>query len=84
MVATPLTSLNTVWSTTIPAGGLVVTVKLRCTGGAGVNEPLPAWSAWIVHVPAVSNVTDVPETVHTAGVDDENDTGSPTTPSHSP
>ena len=38
---------------------------------------MPAWSAWIVHVPVVSNVTEVPATVHTAVVSDENDTGSP-------
>ena len=38
---------------------------------------LPAWSAWIVHVPVVSNVTDVPDTVHTGAVNDENDTTKP-------
>jgi hypothetical protein len=38
---------------------------------------LPAWSAWIVHVPVVSNVTDVPDTVHTDGVVDEKVTASP-------
>ena len=31
----------------------------------------------MVHDPAVNNVTDVPDTVHTAGVVDENATGSP-------
>ena len=30
-----------------------------------------------MHVPAVSNETDAPVTVHTAGVVDENDTGKP-------
>ena len=30
-----------------------------------------------MHVPAVSNVTDVPDAVHTDDVNDENDTASP-------
>ena len=37
---------------------------------------LPAWSAWMVHVPALSNATDEPVTEHTAGVVVENVTGS--------
>ncbi len=37
---------------------------------------LPAWSAWMVHVPALSNATDVPLAEQTAGVVVENVTGS--------
>jgi hypothetical protein len=54
-----------------------LTVKFCCTDGAGLYVPLPAWSACTVHVPAASNVTDEPATVHTAGVVDEKVTASP-------
>ena len=52
-----------VWST-----GLFATVKLWDTDGAALNEPLPACVAWIVQVPAATNVTVEPLTVQTAGV----------------
>ena len=53
------------------------TWKLCCTDGAAEYVALPAWSPWIVHVPSVTNVTDVPLTVHTGVVNDENDTAKP-------
>jgi hypothetical protein len=52
-------------------------VNVCCTDGAALYVALPAWSAWIVHVPVVSSVTDVPLALHTDGVVDENVTASP-------
>ena len=46
------------------------TSKLWVTGAAAAKFTSPAWSAWIVHVPAATIVTVVPETVQTAGVSD--------------
>ena len=54
-----------------------VTVKVCWTGGAGLNVALPAWSAWMVQVPAASSDTDEPVTEHTAGVVVENVTAMP-------
>ena len=51
--------------------------KVRCTGGAALNAPLPLWSAWMVHVPVVVNETTAKETEHIVGVFDENVTGRP-------
>ena len=60
-----------------PAGGVelklidctlsegVVTAKDCCTCTAGWNVPLPAWSALTMQVPAPTNDTVEPETVHT-------------------
>src|SRR4029079_15404778 len=45
--------------------------------GAAAQVPLPAWEARIVHVPAVTIVTLVPETVHTEAVSDAKPTGRP-------
>src|SRR5262245_3933915 len=56
------------------------TVKDCCTGGAGLKLALPAWSAWIVHVPAVTRVMVapvVPPVVHTEVVCDEDVTARP-------
>jgi hypothetical protein len=44
------------------------TVKLRLTGVAAAQFVLPAWVAWRLQVPAVSSVTELPDTVHTVGV----------------
>src|SRR5580692_8826425 len=41
------------------------TVKLRETGTAAAQVPLPACEAWIVHVPGVRNVAVLPLTVQT-------------------
>jgi len=38
---------------------------------------LPGWSAFTVHVPALTIVSEAPDTVHTAGVADENATARP-------
>ena len=46
-----------------------------CTAWA--NSPLPAWSARTVQDPAPVKLTVAPETEHTAGVPEENDTGRP-------
>ena len=37
-----------------------LTVKLRLTCGAGKKTPLPAWSALMVQLPAVTNVSAPP------------------------
>ena len=37
----------------------------------------PSWTAVITHTPAVIVVTEEPDTVHTAGVLEVNDTASP-------
>src|SRR3569833_4287570 len=47
------------------------------TCSAAFQSPLPAWSASMVHTPACTSVTVVPETVQTVGVVDVNDTPSP-------
>jgi hypothetical protein len=39
--------------------------------------PLPGWSAFTVQTPALTIVSDVPETVQTAGVADVNTTARP-------
>jgi hypothetical protein len=44
---------------------------------AALYSLFPAWLAVMVHVPALSNVTMLPLTVHTVVVVDANDTGSP-------
>src|SRR5438309_11630235 len=56
----------------------VVTVNDCCTCTAGWNVPLPDWSAFTVHVPAPTNATVAPETVHTPALlaSAENATGS--------
>ena len=53
--------------TTIVALALA-TLKLRSTGGAAPYVPLPAWSAWIVQVPAAAMWTVVPATLQTPEV----------------
>ena len=45
-----------------------VTWKLWFTGAAAAQLVLPACVAWMVHFPAATSVTDVPDTVHTVGV----------------
>ncbi len=56
-------------------GTTALTAKVRDTVGAGRYDASPAWSASIVQVPAVMNVSVPPEViVHTPVVDDENDT----------
>ena len=57
--------------------GSAFTVKLWDTGVAAAQVALPAWEAWIVHVPAVTNVAVVPLTVQTLVVCDANATASP-------
>ena len=49
----------------VMTGFAAVTVKLRETGVAAAQVPLPAWEAWIVQVPAVRNEAVVPLTVQT-------------------
>ena len=53
-------------------GADAVTVKLWFTAVAALKFALPAWLAAIVHVPADTNAALAPETVQTAGVDEEN------------
>src|ERR1039457_4611265 len=48
-----------------------------CSCRAGANSPFPAWFASIVHVPAPTKLTVVPETVHTEGVPEEKDNARP-------
>ena len=50
---------------------------IRRRSGAGAHEGLPGCDARIVQVPAVTIVTSVPETVHTAGVSDAKATARP-------
>ena len=47
-------------------------MKLCVTAVAALKFALPAWLATIVHVPAETNAALAPETVQTAGVDEEN------------
>jgi len=55
-----------------------LTVKLRLTCGAGKKTPLPAWSALMVQLPAVTNVSAPPLViVHTPVVDEVNATARP-------
>ena len=42
-----------------------MTAKDCCTCAAVRNVPFPDWLALTVHVPAPTNDTDEPETVHT-------------------
>jgi hypothetical protein len=49
----------------------------RRTGTAGENTAFPAWDASTVHSPAATEVTVAPDTVHTAGETELNDTASP-------
>jgi hypothetical protein len=53
------------------------TVKLRVTSVAAAQFVLPAWVAWMLQVPAVTRVTEFPETVHTVGVVEARLTGKP-------
>jgi hypothetical protein len=55
----------------------LLTVKDCCSWGAGAHSLFPAWLASIVHCPAPTKLTVVPETVHTEGVPEEKATGSP-------
>jgi hypothetical protein len=59
------------------SGGAALTVKLCATGGAGAYVPFPAWLASMVHVPAETRVTAVPETVQTPVVAEVKVTASP-------
>lgn len=52
----------------------VVTAKLCDTSVAAVNSVLPAWLAVMVHVPVLTTVTVVPDTVHTPVVVDAYET----------
>ena len=74
----------------VPSGWPKVTVcwpgpvpvwKARARLGAAANSAFPACEAVIVHTPAATAVATVPEsvlaTVHTAGVAERNETGSP-------
>jgi hypothetical protein len=54
-----------------------VTVKLRWTWPAAFQLASPAWSALTVQVPVATNVSVVPDTVHTPVVADVNATVSP-------
>src|SRR5215472_9405424 len=47
------------------------------TARAGAKPALPPWEAVIVQVPGATVVTVEPDTVHTGGVLEVNDTGSP-------
>src|SRR5215472_3820949 len=49
----------------------------RVTSGAGAKALLPPCEAVITHTPAAAVTTVVPDTVHTRGVSEPNDTGSP-------
>jgi hypothetical protein len=49
----------------------------RVTPGAAAKTELPPCEAVTVHVPGANVVTADPETVHTSGVPEPNDTGSP-------
>lgn len=54
-------------------GATGFTVKVRLTWVAGKYDPFPAWSALIVQLPAVTNVSAPPvEIVHTVGVAEVN------------
>jgi hypothetical protein len=55
----------------------VVTVNDCVTGVAAAYDPLPAWDAMMVQVPAASNLAVAPVTLHTVGVVDAKLTGSP-------
>src|SRR6266566_3369171 len=49
----------------------------HCSASAGAKVALPPWEAVIVHTPAATARAVDPDTVHTAGVLDVSDTGSP-------
>src|SRR6266516_2450082 len=53
------------------------TWNARATPGAGAKTALPPCEAVIVHVPGAAVVTVRPDTVHTGGVPELNDTGNP-------
>src|SRR6478672_13444631 len=58
-------------------GTMALTVNVRETVGAAFQAVLPDWSASMVQLPAVTNVSAPPEVmVHTLPVDDVNVTGS--------
>ncbi len=74
----------------VPSGGPKVTAcwpgpvpiwKARARSGAAANRVFPACEAVIVHTPAATAVAivlePVPATVHTSGVAERNETGSP-------
>ena len=67
-----------VWSTFLPGK---TTLKLCCTGGAGLKTASPAWLACTVQVPTATIAIGEPlpdgDDVHTEGVSDVNVTGSP-------
>ena len=74
------------WSTRVSAGcanvivcacGAAVTWNVFVTGVAAAYVALPACDAVIEHVPALTSVTDEPETVQTEALFDANDTDSP-------
>src|SRR5712691_5908922 len=53
------------------------TAKDRCTSRAAAKRSSPAWEALMAQVPAAVAVTVAPETLHTEGVSERNDTASP-------
>lgn len=59
------------------ACGTAATVSVRLTGTAAVKLESPAWLATTVHVPALSRLSALPLTVHTAGVLDAKLTARP-------
>ena len=54
-----------------------MTVKLCETEMAAPHSLLPAWLAWMVHLPPATSVTVLPETMQTDGVVDAKLTGRP-------
>ena len=74
------TSVEAAYSSVVTPGKLMVwlarwTVKLRLTAVAARYSALPAWVAWIVHVPSVSKEASAAETVHIEGVSEVKLTG---------
>src|SRR5215475_9673860 len=59
------------------AAGPAWTWNERATSRAAAKSALPPWAAVIVQMPGATVTTVVPDTVHTAGVSEVNDTGSP-------
>ncbi len=53
------------------------TSNARATPGAGAKTALPPCEAVTVHVPGATVVTVRPDTVHTRGMSELNDTGNP-------
>src|SRR5437870_9680930 len=49
----------------------------RCGTASANSDPSPLWPASITHVPTPTNVTVMPETLHTDGMPDEKETVSP-------